>query len=115
MAGLFRQPRHVPVGSWALVRTRPAWVYVLLRTILFTVAIFIVLLLERSFDGRHEHAGILPAMSAELLEGNLHRIIANTLVVSFGLLYYNTLFVIRHHLGGRGVWQLFKLPPPHET
>jgi len=105
---------HVPMGSWALVRTRPAWVYVLLRTALFTIGIFVVLLLERSFDHRHEFGGMFPAMSALFREGNLHRILANTLVISCALFFYNALFVVRHYLGGRGFLQLFMLPPPNE-
>jgi hypothetical protein len=44
---------HVPLGRWT--RRHPAITDVLLRTLLYTIGVFIALLLEKAFEDRHEY------------------------------------------------------------
>ena len=53
---------HVPLGAW--VRSKPAWVDVVLRTVLYSLGVFAVLLLEKGFEGRHEYHGFGPSLHA---------------------------------------------------
>jgi len=55
---------HVSLGAW--VRSRPAWVGVILRTLLCAVGVLIVLVLEKGIEGRHEHGGFDGAVEAAL-------------------------------------------------
>jgi len=103
---------YVPLGSWT--RNKPAWVDVVLRTLLYTTGVFVVMLLEKSFDERHESGGIVPAISGVFHQGNLDHVMASTLVISCSLLVYNTLSIVRGHLGNRGIISLLRLPRPNE-
>ena len=96
---------HVPLGSW--VGTQPPWVEVALRTILYAAGVGVVLTLEKSFEGRHEHGGFVAALTAGLREEDFHHVLANTICLSGALLGYNMLAVIRQHLGEGGLLRLF--------
>jgi hypothetical protein len=89
------------------VETQPPWVEVALRTVLYSAGVAIVLTLEKSFEGRHEHGGFVAALTAGLREEDLHHVLANTICLSGALLGYNLLTVIRRHLGEGGLLRLF--------
>lgn len=101
---------HAPLGSW--VRSRPAWVVVLVRTILYSCGVALVLVLEKGFEGRHEHGGFGPAVSAVFRAVEGPHIWANTICISGALLGYNMLSVVRLHLGAKKLLQLFTSPLP---
>lgn len=99
---------HVPLGAW--VRTRPAWVDVILRTALYAMGVFVVLLLEKAFEGRHEHGGFGPSLMAVFQHVDMPHVWANTICLSGALLGYNLLSVVRRHLGDGGLIRLFLSP-----
>jgi len=103
---------HVSLGVW--VRTRPAWVDVLLRTIMYACGVAIVLTLEKAFEARHEHGGFVPSLTAGLREADALHLWVNTICLSGALLGYNVLSVIRRHLGHGGLLRLFMSPLPEE-
>ena len=101
---------HVSLG--ALVRARPAWVDVVLRTVLYTLGVAIVLVIEKGLEARHEYGGFGPALRQLLLQEDVHHLWANTLGLSGALLGYNALSVVRRHLGERGLLRIFTSPLP---
>ena len=103
---------RVPLGEW--VRARPAWVDVVLRTVFFAVAVFVLVWVEKGFDRRHEYGGFGTAMSAVLQHSDAAHIWVNTLCLSLALLGYNALSVIRRYLGDGGLIRLFFSPLPQE-
>jgi hypothetical protein len=48
----------VPLGQW--VRRRPAAIDVVVRTVLYTLGVFLVLVIEKGFKGRDEAGGFRP-------------------------------------------------------
>ena len=101
---------HVPLGAW--IRTRPAWVDVILRTALYAMGVFLVLLLEKAFEGRHEHGGFGPSLMSVFQHADMPHVWANTICLSGALLGYNLLSVVRRHLGDGGLTRLFLSPLP---
>jgi hypothetical protein len=101
---------HVPLGSW--LRARPAWVDVVLRTVLYSLGVVIVLVLEKGIEGWHEHGGFGAAVKAALGSTDIDHIAANTLCVSAALFGYNVMTVVRCHLGAGGLFKLFLVPLP---
>ena len=99
---------YVPLGDW--VCKQPAWVDVVLRTLVYTFGVFIVMILERSFEARHEHGGLLGAVSALFNGVKLFHVLVETVVVSGALFSFNVLSVIRGHLGPGGLKRLFLSP-----
>jgi len=104
---------HVPLGAWT--RTRPALLDVVLRTALYAVGVFVVLLLEKAFEGRHEHGGFGPSLMAGFQHAEGHHVWINTICVTGALLGYNTLSIVRQHLGEGGLLRLFLSPLPEQT
>lgn len=104
---------HVPLGARA--KTWPAWTDVLLRTALYSIGVVLVLLLERGFEGRHEHGGFLPAV-LETFEGSkgVH-VWLNTICIGGALLGYNLSSVLRRNLGEGAFWQMLSRPLPLVT
>jgi len=103
---------HVPMGAW--IRTRPAMLDVALRTLLYALGVFLVLWLEKAFEGRHEHGGFVPSMLSVLQQAEGYHVWANVICLSGALLGYNVLSVVRRHLGEGGLIRLFLSPLPEE-
>ena len=104
---------HVSLGAW--IRIRPALVDVILRTVLYVLGVLVVLLLEKAFEGRHEHGGFVPSLLAVFQHPEIHHVLVNTICLTGALLGYNALSVIRRHLGEGGLIRLFLTPLPEES
>lgn len=100
---------HVPLGLW--LRNHPVLVEVLLRTLLYAIGTLVVLLLEKSFESRHEHGGILPALANVFEHRDMPHVWANTICLGGALLFYNLLSALKSHLGPGGLACAFLSPP----
>jgi len=103
---------HVSLGEW--VRTRPAWVDVVLRTAVYSLGVAVVIFLEKGFESRHDYGGFVPALKQLFRQTDVHHVWANTLCLSGALLGYNALSVVRRHFGEKGLLRIFLLPLPEE-
>jgi hypothetical protein len=100
---------HVTLGQW--VHKHPALVDVILRTLLYTVGVFVALLLEKAFEARHEYGGFVAALKNILRHRDMPHVWANSICVGVALLGFNILAVVRRHLGEGGLVRLFMDPP----
>ena len=78
---------HVPLGVWT--RTRPAVLDVVLRTGLYALGVFLVLLFERAFEGRQEHGGFGPALISVFQHAEGHHVWINLICLSGRSVRYN--------------------------
>ena len=104
---------HVPLGAWT--RTRPVLLDVVLRTALYAVGVFVVLLLEKALEGRHEHGGFGPSLIAVFQHAEVPHVWVNTICMTGALLGYNALTVVRRHLGEGALIRLFLSPLPEQA
>jgi len=104
---------HVSLGAW--VRRQPAWLDVILRTILYVAGVFVVMILEKAFEGRHEYGGFGNAVTAIFEHADMPHILVNTICVAGALLGYNILAVIRRYLGTGELLRFFQSPLPDES
>ena len=104
---------HVSLGAW--VRSRPAWVDVVLRTVLYAVGVFVLLLLEKAFDARHEYDSFGASLIAVFQHVNAIHVWLNTLCLSAALLSYNMLSVVRKRLGRGALLRMFVTPLTEES
>ena len=104
---------HVSLGGW--VRAQPAWVHVVLRTALYSFGVFVLLLLEKAFEGRHEHTSFGASLIAVFQDANAIHVWLNTLCLSAALLSYNMLSVIQKRLGKGALLRMFLTPLPEES
>jgi hypothetical protein len=104
---------HVSLGSWE--RKLPAVTDVILRTALYALGVFIVVVLEKALEGRHEHGGFIPSLFAIFQGVDVYHVLVNVIAMSGALLVYNIVFVVRCHLGEGGLLRLFLMPIPAES
>jgi hypothetical protein len=99
---------HVSFGQW--FRNHPPLVEVVLRTLLYSLGVFVALMLERGFEARHEHGGFLASVAWVFEHREVHRVWADTLGVGCALLGFNALRVVQRHLGQGELRQMFLSP-----
>ena len=104
---------HVSLGAW--LRDKPVLVDVLLRTILYAFGTFVVMLLEKTFESRHEQGGFGPALMNVFQHRDMPHVWANTICLTGALLFYNLLAEINRRLGTGGLARMFLLPSRDST
>ena len=100
---------HVTLGQW--VRQHAVAVDVLLRTLLYTLGVAVMLLLERGFEARHEHGGFDAGVVWVFQHRDMHRVWADTIGVGCAMLCFNALTAVRRHLGEGQLHRVFLSPP----
>jgi hypothetical protein len=104
---------HVPLRR--IMGTRPAWVDIIARTVLYAVGVVVALALERGLRGWGEHGGFLPALEASLQRNDPEHVWVNTIAIVGSLLGYNVLTVVRRNLGDAALLRMFLTPLPREA
>lgn len=92
---------YIPIS---FVKGKPAWVEVLFRTMFYLAGVFIILVLEKSFEERHEFGGFIEAVKNLVHQANYYHIWANTLCVFGALLVFNIWSVIKLTFG-KGIFR----------
>lgn len=100
---------HAPLGAW--LRGQPVLVDVILRTILYALGTFVVILLEKAFETRHEQGGFGHALMNIFQHRDMPHVWANTICLGGALLFLNLLTVLNRHLGSGGLARVFLMPP----
>ena len=103
---------HVPMGTW--VRSKAAWVDVTLRTALYTFGVFVILVLEKGFEGRHEYGGFTASVMTLFEHAEIYHVWLNFISLSAALLSYNILSVVRKNLGKGALVQMLLRPLPDD-
>lgn len=104
---------NVPIETWA--RVRSALAHVAVRTVLYGLGVLAVLLLEKAFEARHEYGGFLSSLVQVIYHEDIPHVLAAAIGVTGALLVFNTMLVIRRHLGKRGLLRLFLSPLPERA
>lgn len=104
---------NVSLGGW--VSRQPAWVEVLLRTLLYSFGVVVVLLLEKALEGRHEYGGFWQALQALPNHVDISHVWVNSICLGGALLSYNVIWAIGRHLGEGALLRLMLTPLPDEA
>jgi hypothetical protein len=103
---------YVPLGAWT--KTSPAWIDILLRTALYALGVLVVLIIEKAFEGRHDHGSFSASFMALFQHTDINHVWLNTLCVTAALLSYNILSVVRKNLDKGAMLRMFLSPLPEE-
>jgi hypothetical protein len=101
---------YVPLGRW--IQDKPAWVDVVLRTALYAICVFLILLIEHTFEGRHEYGGFGPSLTTLFRHADINHVWLNIICLTGTLLSYNMFSVVRKRLGKGVLLQMFLTPLP---
>ena len=100
---------HVPLGQW--VQRRPVAVDVVLRTLLYTFGVFVVMLLEKAFEARHEAGGFGKALTTVFHHRDMPRVWAGTICIGGSVLGLMLLCAIQRRFGAPEMKRLFFATP----
>ena len=104
---------YIPLGSW--VRKQPAYADVLIRTIFYSLGVFVILILEKGFESRSEYGGFISSVKQTFNHADIYHVWVNTIVVFGALLVFNMLSIFKKHLGNGGLMRMLLVPPPEEV
>jgi hypothetical protein len=100
---------YVPLGQW--VQRRPVAVDVVLRTLLYTFGVFIVMLLEKAFEARHEAGGFGKALVTVFQHRDMPHVWAGTICIGGSVLGFMMLSALQRHFGAAELKRLFFATP----
>ena len=103
----------VPLERW--IPNKAALTHMIIRTSLYGLGILLVLLIEKAFEIRHDFGGFLPALGQVIHHQDVPHVLAATIGVAAGLLFFNAMLVIRRYLGEGGLLKLFLSPLPRQS
>ena len=92
-------------GKW--VERQPPIVDVVLRTLLYTVAVAIVIILEKAFERRHEPGNFTDAIKYIFSHRDIYHVWSTVLGVSGSLFVYMAFSIVQRMLGKNGLMKLF--------
>ncbi|MCK5714604.1 MAG: hypothetical protein KAH64_01475, partial [Nitrosomonadaceae bacterium] len=80
-------------------RSQTAIAVILKRTLLYLAGVFIILVLEKSFEARHEFGGFINALKNLANDTSMYHVLVNIICVFGALFFYNLWSVIKRQLG----------------
>jgi len=95
----------ISLGSW--VQKQPPIVDVTLRTLMYTIGVLIVVMLEKAFEARHEVSGFGDAITHVLDHRDIYHVWATTLGASASIFFFNVFSIVQRLLGKNGIYKLF--------
>lgn len=96
---------HVPLRRW--LYGSPGVVEVLVRSVVYTLAVLLVMLLEKAFEARTEY-GSFPSSLANILDHpDMHEIWAISIAVGLSFLAHNVFETIRRAVGAERMREMF--------
>lgn len=103
---------YVSMGIW--IRSKAAWIEIVLRTALYALGVFIILLLEKGFEGRHEYGSFTNSIFALFEKADIYHIWLNVVCLTAALLSYNIFSVIRKNFAKGALLRMLMRPLPNE-
>ena len=95
----------ISLGPW--VQRQPPIVDDVLRTLLYTLGVLIVVLLEKAFEDRHKAADYGDAISYVLSHRDIYHVWATTIGAAGSIFVYNSFSVVQRTMGKNGLAKLF--------
>jgi hypothetical protein len=90
----------------------PAIIEIISRILIVLAGVFILLILEKSFDARHEYEGFVNSFKNLASHADIYHIWVNTIAVLGALIFYYMWSIVKKHLGGKNLWEILKAPVP---
>ena len=95
----------IPLSKFT--RLHPAIFFIFFRTLFNIVAVFILMLLEKAFESRHEYGSFGSSLSQVFQHRDVYHVWANVTVVSIAVFWFNVIFVLQGYLGKQKLRQVF--------
>jgi hypothetical protein len=98
---------HIP-----FTKNKPAWMEVITRTLLYSIGVFVIMSLEKSFEARNEFGGVIEAYKNLSKQADIYHLWINIICVSGALLFFNIWTVMKKHYGDGIFRKIMSSPVP---
>src|SRR5664279_5636771 len=95
----------ISLGAW--VQRQPPIVDTILRTLLYSIGVLVVVVLEKAFEARHKVDGFSNAIAYVLDRRDVYHVWANTLGAAVSIFFFNVFTIVQRLLGKNGMYKLF--------
>ena len=99
----------ISLGPW--VQRQPPIVDVIMRTLLYSLAVMIVVILEKAFEDRHLAASYGEAISYVFSHRDIYHVWATMIGVAGSIFVYNSFSIVQRMMGKNGLAKLFFSTP----
>ncbi|HTB26356.1 MAG TPA: hypothetical protein VK711_13365 [Puia sp.] len=99
----------ISLGPW--VQRQPPIVDVIMRTLLYSLAVMIVVVLEKAFEDRHLAASYGEAISYVFSHRDIYHVWATMIGVAGSIFVYNSFSIVQRMMGKNGLAKLFFSTP----
>ncbi len=89
------------------VQRKPPIVDVLIRTILYTLGVAIVVLLEKAFESRHKVEGFWNEIQYVFGNRDIYHVWATTIGAGGSIFVYNAFSIVQRKMGKKGLTKMF--------
>jgi hypothetical protein len=96
---------HTPLTRW--LQGAPGGIEVISLSLIYTFAVLVVMLVEKAFESRIEHGGLMAALASVFEHPDMHKVWAYTICVGVSFLAYTAFGVVQRALGARRMIELF--------
>jgi hypothetical protein len=103
----------IPLGH--ALEQKPAIVDVLVRTLLYTVGVLIVVVLEKAFEDRHKAGGFGKGIQYVLNHRDIYHVWAQIIGCASALFVYNCFSIIQRALGKNTLRKIFFITPRNQV
>ncbi len=90
----------------------PAILEIISRILIVLAGVFILLILEKAIDARHEYGGFVNSLKSLSKHADIYHIWVNTIAVLGALIFYYLWSIIKKHLRGKTLWDILRTPVP---
>ncbi|WP_020533720.1 hypothetical protein [Flexithrix dorotheae] len=95
-------------------KKQPAWVEILIRTLLYLIGVFVILTLEKSFEARDEYDGVVNSLKDLAIQLDIYHLWVNIICVFGALFFFNLWTVVKKHFGPDIFRKIMKTPIPQK-
>jgi hypothetical protein len=99
----------ISLGPW--VQRQPPIVDVIIRTLLYSLGVMIVVILEKAFEDRHLADSYGKAISYVLSHRDIYHVWATMIGVAGSIFVYNSFSIVQRTMGKNGLVKLFFSTP----
>jgi hypothetical protein len=94
----------------------PAYVHIIFRTVFFSFGVFLMMIIETAFEGRHKYSGFIDSLLNVFSHVNIYQVYVNSICVAGALLVFNFLSLLNRYLGEGGIGKILikPFPEPHK-
>ncbi|HWR93700.1 MAG TPA: hypothetical protein VN192_00685 [Flavobacterium sp.] len=104
--------QYIEFGQW--VKSKPPIVDIIVRTLIYMIGVFIVLIIEKAFEIRQEYGGFDNALTHVFQNRDIYKFETSLIIVGLSIFWFNTFSILTQYYNPKDLINLFFKTPLQE-